>query len=328
MIHKFEGMEPDINMRENIFVLVDEAHRTTSGNLGNYLMGALPHATYIGFTGTPIDKTSYGKGTFIIFGKDDPPLGYLDKYAIAESIEDGATVPLHYALAPNQFTIDKELLEKEFLNLNEAEGISDIDELNAVLEKAVNLKNAIKSDNRIKKIAEYIAKHYQEYVEPLGYKAFVVAVDREACALYKQALDMFLPSEYTKVIFSSSPNDPEFMMPHYLSEDEEKRIRKDFLDPEKLPKILIVTNKLLTGFDAPVLYYMYLDKPMRDHFLLQTIARVNRPYENISGFQKPAGFIVDFIGIFDNLKNALAFDSADIEGIVHDVEELKSVLKS
>jgi type I restriction enzyme R subunit len=127
MIHKFEGIEPNINTRENIFVPVDEAHRTTGGKLGNYLMGALPNATYIGFTGTPIDRTSYGSGTFITFGKDDPPKGYLDKYGIAESIEDNTTVPLHYTLAPNDLQVVKEVLNKEFLELADAEGISDIE---------------------------------------------------------------------------------------------------------------------------------------------------------------------------------------------------------
>lgn len=327
MIHKFEGIDEKINTRDYIFVLIDEAHRTTSGNLGNYLMGALPNATYIGFTGTPIDKTNYGKGTFIIFGKDDPPNGYLDKYSIAESIEEGTTLPLHYALAPNELTIDKETLEKEFFSLTEAEGISDVEELNKILEKSVNLKNAIKSPNRIEKTAAYIAHHYKEYVEPLGYKAFVVAVDREACALYKKELNKHLPEEYSRVVYSPSQDDPEMMSQYYLSEEEEKRVRKDFIDPEKMPKILIVTNKLLTGFDAPILYCMYLDKPMRDHVLLQTIARVNRPYEDKEGRKKPAGFIVDFIGIFSNLEKALAFDSADIEGIVEDIEKLKESFK-
>ncbi|MEM3112617.1 MAG: DUF3387 domain-containing protein [Candidatus Anstonellales archaeon] len=117
------------------------------------------------------------------------------------------------------------------------------------------------------------------------------------------------------------------MTQYYLSEEEEKGIRKDFLDPEKVPKLLIVTNKMLTGFDAPVLYCMYLDKPMRDHVLLQTIARVNRPYEDREGRKKPAGFILDFIGIFSNLEKALAFDSSDIEGIVNDIRKLKERFK-
>jgi type I restriction enzyme R subunit len=316
-------MPAEVNKRKNIFVLVDEAHRTTGGKLGNYLMGALPNATYIGFTGTPIDKTSYGKGTFITFGIDDPPKGYLDKYSIAESIEDGTTVKLHYTLAPNELRVDKEILEKEFLDLSEAEGISDIETLNKVLERAVNLRNMLKNRERVQKVARYVAEHYKDFVEPMGYKAFLVSVDREACALYKRELDKHLPSEYSRVVYSRGFNDPPALEEYHLSEEEEKRIRKAFRKPDELPKILIVTEKLLTGFDAPILYCMYLDKPMRDHVLLQAIARVNRPYEDDEGRKKPSGFVLDFVGIFENLEKALSFDSKDIEGVVHDMNVLK-----
>lgn len=326
-IQKFEGAKKNLNTAENIFVLVDEAHRTTNGKLGNYMMGALPNAMFIGFTGTPIDKTNHGKSTFLIFGKEDQPHGYLHKYSISQSIKDGTTLKIHYTLAPNDLKIDKELLEKEFLSIKETEGISDIDELNKILDKAVKLKTAIKSPDRIQKTAKFIAQHYRDYVEPLGYKAFVVAVDREACTYYKEELDKYLPPNYTKTVFSPNHNDPQSLKRYHLSEEEEKSIRKSFIDPEKEPKILIVTNKLLTGFDAPVLYCLYLDKPMRDHILLQTIARVNRPFEDSTGRIKPSGLVVDFIGIFDNLQKALTFDSADIEGVVDDIEKLKERFK-
>jgi type I restriction enzyme R subunit len=323
MIHKFDGMPENINTRKNIFVLVDEAHRTTGGKLGNYLMGALPNATYLGFTGTPIDKTQYGKGTFKIFGMDDPPKGYLDKYSIAESIEDGTTVPLHYSLAPNELLVARDILEREFLDLPETQGISDVETLNRVLDKAVNLKNMLKNRERMEKVAKYAMEHYKNYIEPMGYKAFLVGVDREACALYKEELDKLLPEEYSKVVYSRGPNDDEKLARYHLSDEEEKRIRKDFRDPEKMPKILIVTEKLLTGFDAPILYCMYLDKPMRDHVLLQAIARVNRPYGDDAGRKKTSGLVIDFVGIFSNLEKALAFDSVDIEGVVKDINELK-----
>jgi len=327
MIHKFEKMPANINKRKNIFVLVDEAHRTTGGDLGNYLMGALPNATYIGFTGTPIDKTSHGKGTFVIFGRDDQPYGYLDKYGIAESIEDGTTVKLHYALASNELLPDTETLEKEFFKLSEAEGVSDIESLNKILEKAVNLKNMLKSKDRIEKVTKYIAEHYTTTVEPLGYKAFIVTVDREACALYKQELDKHLPKEYSEVVYSPAQNDAPLLTQYYLSEEKEKMIRKAFIKPDQLPKILIVTEKLLTGFDAPILYCMYIDKPMRDHVLLQAIARVNRPYEDEQGIKKPCGFVLDFIGIFDKLEKALAFDSQDISEVIKDINLLKDRFK-
>ncbi|RLL88048.1 deoxyribonuclease HsdR [Petrotoga sp. HKA.pet.4.5] len=322
MIHKFDNIPADLNLRKNIFVLVDEAHRSTGGKLGTFLEGALPNATYIGFTGTPIDKTNYGKGTFVTFGKEDPPKGYLDKYSISESIKDGTTVPLYYTFAPNKMMIEKDVLEKEFLTLAETQGVSDVEELNKVLEKAVKLKNMLKNNDRVQLISEFVAKHFKEYIEPMGFKAFLVAVDREACALYKEELDKHLPPEYSKVVYSQGQNDPPQMTKYYLSEMEEKKVRENFKKPGELPKILIVTEKLLTGFDAPILYCMYLDKPMRDHVLLQAIARINRPYKKDEK-DKKNGLVVDFVGIFNNLEKALAFDSEDIEGVIEDIELLK-----
>ena len=154
MIHKFDDIPADMSARDNVIVLVDEAHRTTGGDLGNYLLAALPNATYIGFTGTPIDRLSKGKGTFKVFGADDPQ-GYLDKYSIAESIDDGTTVRLNYALAPSELLVDRETLEREFLDLAAAQGISDIDEMNAILDRAIELKEMLKSPDRVAKVAEY-----------------------------------------------------------------------------------------------------------------------------------------------------------------------------
>jgi type I restriction enzyme R subunit len=315
MIHKFEKADAELNARGSIFILVDEAHRTTGGDLGNYLVAALPNATMIGFTGTPIDRTAHGKGTFKVFGADDAPRGYLDKYSIVESIADKTTLPLRYTLAPSEMRVDRELLEKEFLGLKEAEGVADIEELNRILQKAVRMKAFLKSDDHVAKVAAFVAKHFTEVVEPLGYKAFLVGVDREACALYKEALDRLLPSEYSRVVYSAAQNDDEHIAKYHLDEDAEKKVRKDFRKADKQPKILIVTEKLLTGYDAPVLYCMYLDKPMRDHVLLQAIARVNRPYEDERGISKPSGFILDFIGIFENIEKALKFDSEELEDL-------------
>ena len=322
MIHKFDKRPANLNTRESVAVLIDEAHRTTGGDFGNYLMAALPNATYIGFTGTPIDSLSKGEGTFKVFGVDDEQ-GYLDKYAIAESIEDGTTVPLNYTLAASDLQVDRETLEREFLNLAVTEGISDLEELNAILDRAVQLKEMMKAPDRIDGIAKYVAKHFQDTVEPMGFKAFLVAVDREACALYKQALDTYLPSEYSEVVYSENNQDAAFMKAYHRSSEEEKDIRKKFINKNEQPKILIVTQKLLTGFDAPILYCMYLDKPMRDHVLLQAIARVNRPYEDEDGLVKPAGFVLDFVGIFENLEKALAFDSDEVESVIQNLDVLK-----
>ncbi len=324
MIHKFDDIPANINTRESVVVLVDEAHRTTGGDLGNYLMGALPNAKYIGFTGTPIDRLSRGQGTFKVFGSDDET-GYLDKYSIAESIQDGTTVMLNYALAPSRLLVDRDLLEKKFLALAEAEGISDVEELNAILDRAVELKEMMKASSRVEKIAEYVAMHFRENVEPMGFKAFLVAVDREACALYKRALDKHLPKEYSQAVYSPAQGDDAVLREYYLTEEAEKKFRKDFITKNEKPKILIVTEKLLTGFDAPILYCMYLDKPMRDHVLLQAIARVNRPYEDDEGQVKPYGFVLDFVGIFEKLEKALAFDSDVVASVIQNIDVLKQL---
>jgi type I restriction enzyme, R subunit len=330
-IHKFQGMPADLNTRLNIFVMIDEAHRTTGGDLGNYLMAGIPNAVFIGFTGTPVDKTAYGKGTFKTFGTADKG-GYTHKYSIRESIEDGTTLPLYYNLAPNEMLASPELMEREFWSVAETEGITDIEELNKILDRAVNLKNFLKGDERVDKIAKYVAEHYVKNVEPLGYKAFLVGVDRPACAKYKAALDKYLPPEYSEVVYTGNNNDTAELKAHHIDEKKEKQVRKDFAKSGKLPKILIVTEKLLTGYDAPVLYAMYLDKPMRDHTLLQAIARVNRPYEVDEGdgreTRKPHGFVLDFIGIFDKLEKALAFDSEEINAIVKDLGLLKVLFKN
>jgi type I restriction enzyme, R subunit len=333
MIHKFRDMPANLNLRKNIYVLIDEAHRTTGGDLGNFLMAGVPNATFIGFTGTPVDKTAYGKGTFKTFGCEDDQ-GYLHKYSIKDSIEDGTTLPLYYQLAPNEMLVPHETLDAEFLSLAEAEGVADIEELNKILERAVNLKNFLKGKERIQKVAQFVAEHYRENVEPLGYKAFLVGVDREACALYKHALDkeftrMGVPPEYSGVVYTGSNNDSALLKEFHLDPKKERQIRKSFGKLDQQPKILIVTEKLLTGFDAPVLYAMYLDKPMRDHTLLQAIARVNRPYENeVFLMVKPHGFVLDFVGIFDKLEKALAFDSDEVNAIVKDLKLLKVLFKS
>lgn len=324
MIHKFEGLPADMRTESNFFVLVDEAHRSIEGRfLGNYLMAALPNATFIGFTGTPIDKTAHGRGTFKTFGRDDPS-GFTDKYSMKESLDDGTTVPLNYALAPNELLVDRATLEAEFLNVAELEGVSDIDTLNKVLERAVTLRTMMKNGSRVDSIAKHVAEHFKSNVEPMGYKAFLVAVDQEACGLYKDALDKYLPPEYSDVVISATGEKGHHALKRFdYDENKELSIRKNFRKADGLPKILIVTARLLTGFDAPVLYAMYLDKPMRDHVLLQAIARVNRPYEDSEGHAKKAGLIIDFVGILEKLEDALAFDSKDVAGILTGLADLQ-----
>jgi type I restriction enzyme R subunit len=330
LIHKFDQIPERLNERKNIIVFVDEAHRTQEGELAIYMRAALPNAFYFGFTGTPVDKTNIGKGTFLTFGKDDAPKGYLDKYSIADSLADGTTVPINYTLAPNELLVPKDILEEEFYNLIKTEAITSIEQLDKkVLDKALKLRNLLKSPDRVRKVAKFVADHFKNRVEPSGFKAFLVGVDREACALLKEQLDKYLPPTYSRVVFTPTHNDNELLKKYQIREEEEREIKKNFLKINELPKILIVTSKLLTGFDAPVLYAMYLDKPMNDHSLLQAIARVNRPLPGKElNSRKTAGLIIDFIGIFEKLEKALRFDSVDIKGVVINIEEKKKEFSS
>ena len=324
MIHKFEGIEKDANSRDNIYVFIDEAHRSVARELGTYLMAALPNSTIVGFTGTPIARTTYGEGTFKIFGPDDDQ-GYLDRYTIAESIEDETTLPIRHMMAPSELTVPAAQLDREFFALAGMEGVTDVDELNRVLDRAVGLRTFLTADDRVEKVATFVAQHFQENVLPLGYKAFLVGVNREACAKYKHALDKLLPPEWTAPVYSENTNDVverPLVAELQLSEEQEKDVRLTFKKSKEDPKILIVTDKLLTGFDAPLLYCMYLDKPMHDHVLLQAIARVNRPYVDEDGVGKSIGLVVDFVGVLRDLKKALKFDSSDVSGVIEDLDLL------
>ena len=324
MIHKFEGLAAGANARSNVFVFIDEAHRSVAKDLGTYLMAALPQATIVGFTGTPIAKTEQGQGTFKIFGAEDER-GYLDKYSIAESIEDETTLPIRHTMAPSEMTVPAERLDREFFDLAEAAGVTDVDELNKALDRAVGLRAFLTADDRIEKVAAFAAEHFRENVAPLGYKAFLVGVNREACAKYKRALDRHLPPEWTAAIYTENAEDAArrpLVAELQLSPEREADARLRFKKAGENPKMLIVTDKLLTGYDAPLLYCLYLDKPMRDHVLLQAVARVNRPYADADGARKPLGLIVDFVGVLRELEKALRFDSADVSGAIEDLDLL------
>ena len=324
MIHKFDGIERDASTRDNIYVFIDEAHRSVARDLGTYLMAALPNATIVGFTGTPIARTAHGEGTFRIFGVDDDR-GYLDKYTIAESIEDETTLPIRHTMAPGEMTVPTEQLDKEFFDLAEIEGVTDVDELNRVLDRAVGLRTFLTADDRIEKVAAFVAEHFQKNVMPLGYKAFLVGVNREACAKYKRALDKLLPPEWSAAVYTESASDivdRPLVAEFQLSPQREEDARSSFKKAGDDPKILIVTDKLLTGYDAPLLYCMYLDKPMRDHVLLQAIARVNRPYIDPEGNRKRVGLVIDFVGVLRELRKALQFDSSDVGGAIEGLDEL------
>ena len=288
-------------------------------------MGALPNATYIGFTGTPIDALAHGQGTFKVFGADDEQ-GYLDKYSIAESIEDGTTVRLNYALAPSGLQVDSEALEREFLGLAERgrrQRRGGAERHSRPRSRVEGYDEGARSGER--RSLNMSPNTSERTSIRWGLRHSSLELTARHARLYKEALDNHLPPECSAVVYSTHNQDPENMKAHHRDEDEEREIRKRFADKSDPLKILIVTEKLLTGFDAPILYCMYLDKPMRDHVQLQAIARVNRPYEDNDGLVKPCGFVLDFVGIFENLEKALAFDSDVVGSVIQNLEVLKAL---
>lgn len=315
-IFKFGEVDGELNRRDNIILMVDEAHRTQEGNLGEKMRLALPNAFFFGLTGTPINRID--RNTFLTFGAEEDRSGYMSKYSFSDSIRDKATLPLNFEPVPVDLHVDQETLDKEFDALTE--GLSD--EQKAELSAKVNMQAIFYNPARIKKVCEHIVKHFKEKIEPNGYKAQVVCFDRECCIRYKEELDKLLPEEASTVVIDTH-NDKEDRFKKYRRDrDEEGKVLDKFRDPKDPLKFVIVTSKLLTGFDAPILQVMYLDKPMKDHTLLQAICRTNRTYDD----GKTHGLIVDYTGIFDNVARALDFDEKSMKKIITNIQEVKKQL--
>ena len=316
-IHKFAESGGVLNERGNIVVLVDEAHRTQEGDLGREMRDSLPNAFLFGLTGTPINQREHN--TFYAFGAAEDVGGYMSRYSFEESIRDKATLPLRFETRAVRLRIDREALDEEFAKLTE--GLTEEDRAE-VSRQAGKFALLVKAPARVAAVVEDIARHYEERIAPEGFGAQVVTIDQEACVLYKEALDQILPPEVSEVVISVGQGAPQEWRDRFRrSKDEEERLLDRFRDPSDLLKILIVTAKLLTGFDAPNLQCMYLDKPMRDHGLLQAICRTNRPAPG-----KSYGLIVDYLGIFDDVAQALAFDEQSITTVISNLDELKAQL--
>jgi type I restriction enzyme R subunit len=322
-IFKFGEAGGALNTRSNIIALVDEAHRTQEGDLGRKMREALPNAFLFGLTGTPINRAD--RNTFYAFGADEDIAsgkGYMSRYGFEESIRDGATLKLHFEPRLIDLHIDKAALDAAYKDLTG--GLSDLDKDN-LAKTAAKMAVLVKTPERVRKVCEDIVQHFQSKVEPNGFKGQIVTFDRESCLLFKAELDKLLPQEATDVVISVQAADkkehPEYAK-YDRTRDEEERLLDRFRDPGDPLKLIIVTAKLLTGFDAPILQAMYLDKPLRDHTLLQAICRVNRTYSE----QKTHGLIVDYLGIFDDVAAALEFDDQSVKQVVSNIQELKDKL--
>jgi len=329
-IQKFNELGNIADERDNVIVLIDEAHRTEYGDYQMELRAVLPNAKRFAFTGTPIPKTHREFG---IKGEDGKMEFYLDKYNVIDAINDGATKPIKYTLGPSQWFLDKENLKKGYEEITAELEEGEKRQVERVVQP---WKTLMKKQERIEVLAEDIAKDFKERLEPQGFKAQVVAIDKEACVLYYNELLKYFDKSELQIIFSKGQYETgeryDMFSPFYLTNKEQKQLIKNFkkrITPEEQAKgnnlkIFIVCNMLLTGFDAPIEQTMYLDSPLRDHNLLQAVARTNRPYDYGEGetkLSKEFGRIVDYVGVFQNYKEALNYDPKDI-GEFEDVDVL------
>ncbi len=314
-IHKFGEAGGVLNTRSNIILLVDEAHRTQEGDLGTKMRESLPNAFLFGLTGTPINKRD--RNTFWAFGAIEDEQGYMSRYSFEESIRDHATLPLHFEPRLVQLRIDRAAIDEAFANIS-----SELQEedKNTLVRQAAKMAALVKTPERIRAIVADLVPHYQTKIEPNGFKAQIVTFDRASCVLYKNELDKLLPPETSEIIMTAPLGDSDYKR-YDRKKDEEEKLLDRFRDPKDPLKILVVTAKLLTGFDAPILQVMYLDKPMKEHGLLQAICRTNRPYPN-----KSHGLIVDYLGVFDDVAVALDFDEKSVQRIISGLDDLTSQL--
>lgn len=314
-----ESAYPMLSDRRNIIVIADEAHRSQYGfrakveqktgeisyGFAKYLRDALPNASFIGFTGTPIEKDDVN--TPAVFGE------YIDVYDISRAVEDGATVPIYYESRLARIELpdaEKPKIDAEIEALTEDEATT---EQERIKRKWATVEALVGSEKRLAMVAADLVRHFEERIAALDGKAMAVCMSRRICvALYDQIVAL-RPDWHSdddaagtiKVVMTGSAADPQDWQPHIGTKAHRDLLAKRAKDPNDPLKLVIVRDMWLTGFDAPSMHTMYVDKPMKGHGLMQAIARVNRVFRD-----KPAGLVVDYIGIAQNLKNALSQYSA------------------
>jgi type I restriction enzyme R subunit len=315
-VQKFQeattGQHPILNEAENIFVMVDEAHRSQYRSLAANMRHALPNSCFLGFTGTPIDKKD--RSTFLTFGD------YIHTYTIEQAVLDGATVPIFYEMRQSPERLEGESIDSLFDRIFRDR--SD-DEREKIKVQYVTAEAIAGAPRRVEAICLDLIEHFERFIHPNGFKAQVVACSRDVAVSYKETLDR-LGAPESVIIMSSTHNDPERLAKWKTSKEEQRKLIARFKDADDPLAILVVCDMLLTGFDAPVEQVMYLDAPLREHTLLQAIARVNRTAD-----RKDYGLVVDYWGVALFLEQALSiFSPSDIQGALRPKTDMLPRLES
>lgn len=297
-----------LSSRSDITVMVDEAHRTqgtTEAQLGGQMRKALPNATLLGLTGTPIAEND--RNTFDAFGSDADTGRVLHRYNAADSVQDGTTVQL---IVDRRFIVqafEREQLDEAYEEYVKREGLTE-SKAEILAKASTRSENLLKDPRRIDVIAQDVATDLVSNVLPGGYGAMLVVADREACVLYAEKLKTLLSPEQVTAVISGAKDDPDSYVPYIRDSADEETVVRAFCDPKKPLKLLVVTSKLLTGFDAKNCLAIYIDKPLKGHTLFQAITRVNRTWVGPSGVEKGFGIVVDYCGVAPEILKA--FDQA------------------
>ena len=295
---------PMLSDRRNIVVIADEAHRSQYDfidGFARHMRDALPKASFVGFTGTPIELQD--ANTKAVFGD------YISIYDIQRSVEDGATVPIYYESRLAELVLDEDEKPKIDPEFEEATEGEEVERKEWLKTKWAQLEAVVGAEKRVKQIAEDIVAHFDQRLETLEGKAMVVCMSRRICIELYQELVRLRPAWHDeddikgaiKVVMTGSASDSLAWQPHIRNKARREELAQRFRDPDDPLKVVLVRDMWLTGFDAPSLHTMYLDKPMRGHGLMQSIARVNRVFKD-----KPGGLVVDYLGLAQDLKKALA----------------------
>jgi len=342
-VHKFADAGKNLSTRDNIIVLVDEAHRTQSSktsSLAGQMRAALPHAKFFGMTGTPVRNLA--TDTFALFGEETDPGKVLHRYSVSRSLLDEATVPVMLDPHPVSFDMSDQELQAEFDQFADDFALDDLDR-EALSRKFGRLTSVFANPNRIHAVCQDIVDHYLAGAYRNGLKAQVVTYNRELAVAYTEKINELLAGfEASQVLaevgkhdriaaevnisVSDSKDEDPAMRPYQLSEAEEEEQKRRFLTPDDPLCFLVVTAKLMTGFDAPNEGVLYLDKPLKAHTLFQTITRPNRTWVSPTGFVKTSGVVVDYIGLAEEVQRAVVDPASDGTGkgggFVTEVSEL------